>query len=167
MFKGIRYPFSPERVNLASEKARVLFSPITLFSECIRECNLCSWGDSTSQLAVTVWCKRTGEGTILLQPIVVARTRLQVDIFLEPSQNSFRSSLLPEHKRSWNLLPRNCLCSSLASELCQVTDSISVFPHSCKWTRIKKEIQLCKIWSIHGGDYDEWRLLGCYAVWLL
>jgi hypothetical protein len=26
---------------------------------------------------------------------------------------------------------------------------------------------LCKIWGFHGGDYEEWRLLGCYAVWLL
>jgi hypothetical protein len=25
----------------------------------------------------------------------------------------------------------------------------------------------CKIWSFHGGDYDERCLLGCYAVWLL
>jgi hypothetical protein len=24
-----------------------------------------------------------------------------------------------------------------------------------------------KIWGFHGGDYEEWRLLGCYAVWLL
>jgi hypothetical protein len=26
---------------------------------------------------------------------------------------------------------------------------------------------LCKIWGFHDGDYEEWRLLGCYAVWLL
>jgi hypothetical protein len=25
----------------------------------------------------------------------------------------------------------------------------------------------CKIWGFHGGDYEEWCLLGCYAVWLL
>jgi hypothetical protein len=25
----------------------------------------------------------------------------------------------------------------------------------------------CKIWGFHGSDYEEWRLLGCYAVWLL
>jgi hypothetical protein len=25
----------------------------------------------------------------------------------------------------------------------------------------------CKIWGIHGSDYEEWRLLGCYAVCLL
>jgi hypothetical protein len=24
-----------------------------------------------------------------------------------------------------------------------------------------------KMWSFHGGDYEEWRLLGSYAVWLL
>jgi hypothetical protein len=26
---------------------------------------------------------------------------------------------------------------------------------------------LCKIWGFHSGDYEEWHLLGCYAVWLL
>jgi hypothetical protein len=32
-----------------------------------------------------------------------------------------------------------------------------------------KEIKykLCKILGFHGGDYEEWCLLGCYAVWLL
>jgi hypothetical protein len=24
---------------------------------------------------------------------------------------------------------------------------------------------LCKIWGFHGGDYEEWRLMGRYAVW--
>jgi hypothetical protein len=24
-----------------------------------------------------------------------------------------------------------------------------------------------KTWGFHGGDYEEWRLLGCYGVWLL
>jgi hypothetical protein len=24
-----------------------------------------------------------------------------------------------------------------------------------------------KTWGFHSGDYEEWRLLGCYAVWLL
>jgi hypothetical protein len=24
----------------------------------------------------------------------------------------------------------------------------------------------CKIWGFHDGDCEEWRLLGCYAVWL-
>jgi hypothetical protein len=24
-----------------------------------------------------------------------------------------------------------------------------------------------KIWGFQGGDYEEWCLLGCYAVWLL
>jgi hypothetical protein len=26
---------------------------------------------------------------------------------------------------------------------------------------------LSNIWVFHGGDYEEWCLLGCYAVWLL
>jgi hypothetical protein len=23
----------------------------------------------------------------------------------------------------------------------------------------------CQIWGFHGGDYEEWCLLGSYAVW--
>jgi hypothetical protein len=26
---------------------------------------------------------------------------------------------------------------------------------------------LCKILEFHGCDYEKWRLLGCYTVWLL
>jgi hypothetical protein len=29
------------------------------------------------------------------------------------------------------------------------------------------KLRSCKIWGFHGGDYEEWRLLGCYDVWLL
>jgi hypothetical protein len=29
------------------------------------------------------------------------------------------------------------------------------------------QLMLCKIWGFHGSDYEEWRLLECYAVWLL
>jgi hypothetical protein len=25
--------------------------------------------------------------------------------------------------------------------------------------------RLCTIWSFHGGDYEEWCLLGCYTVY--
>jgi hypothetical protein len=28
-------------------------------------------------------------------------------------------------------------------------------------------LMLCKIWSFHGGDYEEYRLLECDTVWLL
>jgi hypothetical protein len=28
-------------------------------------------------------------------------------------------------------------------------------------------LHLCKIRGSHGDDYEEWRLLGCYTVWLL
>jgi hypothetical protein len=29
------------------------------------------------------------------------------------------------------------------------------------------EMNTNKIWGFHGGDYEQWRLPGCYAVWLL
>jgi hypothetical protein len=27
-------------------------------------------------------------------------------------------------------------------------------------------LQICKICGFHGGDYEEWQLLGCYVVTL-
>jgi hypothetical protein len=41
--------------------------------------------------------------------------------------------------------------------------------HSTNQLRSVAERQCvsCKIWGFHGGDYEEWCLLGCYAVWLL
>jgi hypothetical protein len=26
---------------------------------------------------------------------------------------------------------------------------------------------ICKILGFHGSDYEEWRIVGCYAMWLL
>jgi hypothetical protein len=35
-------------------------------------------------------------------------------------------------------------------------------------TRSEKHLwSLVKIWDFHGSDYEEWHLLGCYAMWLL
>jgi hypothetical protein len=39
--------------------------------------------------------------------------------------------------------------------------------HSTSPTTELSQLMLYKIWRFHGGDYEEWRLLGCYAVWLL
>jgi hypothetical protein len=33
-----------------------------------------------------------------------------------------------------------------------------------EWLRNKQE-ESSNIWGFHSGDYKEWRLLGCYAVW--
>jgi hypothetical protein len=40
---------------------------------------------------------------------------------------------------------------------------------SCRDENYKKKVTilLCKIWGFHGGDYEEWRPVGCYAVWFL
>jgi hypothetical protein len=32
---------------------------------------------------------------------------------------------------------------------------------------ISEQFTICKIWGFHGGEYEEWRLLVCYAVRLL
>jgi hypothetical protein len=31
----------------------------------------------------------------------------------------------------------------------------------------QEKAKICKIWGLHGGDYEELCLLGCYAVWFL
>jgi hypothetical protein len=43
------------------------------------------------------------------------------------------------------------------------------FQHSPRWdfTETGNLIAPCKIWGLHGRDYKEWRVLECYAVWLL
>jgi hypothetical protein len=35
----------------------------------------------------------------------------------------------------------------------------------CSLHKILKKV--CKIGGFHCGDYVEWHLLGCYAMWLL
>jgi hypothetical protein len=42
-------------------------------------------------------------------------------------------------------------------------------PHRRHITAVREpnQLMLCKIRGFHGGDYEEFRLLGCYAVWLL
>jgi hypothetical protein len=30
--------------------------------------------------------------------------------------------------------------------------------------KLDRSDSVCKIWDFHGGDYEEYRLLGCYAV---
>jgi hypothetical protein len=38
---------------------------------------------------------------------------------------------------------------------------------SCRFQSVFHAVFLCNIRGFHGGDYEELRLLGCYAVWLL
>jgi hypothetical protein len=35
------------------------------------------------------------------------------------------------------------------------------------WLETVKQNKLCNIWGFHGSDYEERRLLGYYAMWLL
>jgi hypothetical protein len=36
-----------------------------------------------------------------------------------------------------------------------------------EYRRFGEHAVSCKVGGFHGGDYEEWCLLGCYAVWLL
>jgi hypothetical protein len=66
-------------------------------------------------------------------------------------------------KVSWFSTDYTALCSRLQNWL---------FPH-CFWylndhfVRNAKQMHCCKIWGFHGGDYDDYYLLGDDAVWLL
>jgi hypothetical protein len=64
-------------------------------------------------------------------------------------------------------------CSEKYESHCPCKELNSSCP-LCSWshkylpvTTELHQINLCKICGFHGGDYEEWRLLGCYAVWLL
>jgi hypothetical protein len=42
-----------------------------------------------------------------------------------------------------------------------------LFIRKDRWRLSEKGKRLYKILGFHGGDYEEWRLLGYYALWLL
>jgi hypothetical protein len=64
-----------------------------------------------------------------------------------------------------------CGCTGSETNLNSIVQSIpSPFQKNSIWKEIiaaNQKRELCKIWGFHGGDSEEWCLLGCYAVWLL
>jgi hypothetical protein len=36
--------------------------------------------------------------------------------------------------------------------------------HLAQGEKSRKQQNICQILGFHGGDHDEWRLLGCYSV---
>jgi hypothetical protein len=58
---------------------------------------------------------------------------------------------------------------------CSPWKRVPVFPNRYYWRSIAASLHLlisqtkgtCKVWGFHGGDHEDCRLLGCYAVWLL
>jgi hypothetical protein len=66
-----------------------------------------------------------------------------------------------------NILPQEYSYVWLSKEIVHVTAAvihkIYVFWFECR----ESENLFCKISGFHGGDYEELRLLGCYAVWFL
>jgi hypothetical protein len=63
-----------------------------------------------------------------------------------------------EHSLLWKA---EILCLTMAPLIKKMYFSFGL------WRMSSSGMLLCKIWGFHGGDYDEWCLLGCYAVWLL
>jgi hypothetical protein len=57
---------------------------------------------------------------------------------------------------------------AVARFMCLFRMSVSDVPHSyhssystCSVMLMLQVFQPCKIWGFHGGDYEQWRLLGC------
>jgi hypothetical protein len=46
-------------------------------------------------------------------------------------------------------------------------NGVNVWPSPISVLAGVAKLLFCKILGFHGGDYEEWCLLGCYAVWLL
>jgi hypothetical protein len=64
------------------------------------------------------------------------------------------------------------LSTVLASACTQTAYYWTSWRNPTTWGDFEGNIQMiylpyCKIWGFHGGDYEEWCRLGCYAVWLL
>jgi hypothetical protein len=55
----------------------------------------------------------------------------------------------------------------VTSEVVQQQQSVHKNP-AIFWQTLKsKQTEFCKNWGFHGSDYEEYSLLGCYAIWLL
>jgi hypothetical protein len=62
--------------------------------------------------------------------------------------------------------------SSLSGVFYELDSHVKLLQHNYYNKQLKmKEVEKgetdFKIWGFHGGDYEEWRLLECYAVWFL
>jgi hypothetical protein len=49
----------------------------------------------------------------------------------------------------------------MQTKLPYVTESGKIHNYRCENL---KSYKMGKIWGFHVGDYEEWRLLGCYAM---
>jgi hypothetical protein len=58
---------------------------------------------------------------------------------------------------SSSLLPETSEVQNLQLKLDKLESSCVLFERN----------NVCEIRGFRGGNYEEWRLLGCYAVWLL
>jgi hypothetical protein len=82
------------------------------------------------------------------------------------SSGNYYQMFLSDERRSPTFTtssPESCLCSMYET----AEPWISLTDASILTAGIRMEWQLCKIWGFHGGNHEEWCLLGCYAVWLL
>jgi hypothetical protein len=48
-----------------------------------------------------------------------------------------------------------------------ISGSSNLIPSRENDSGIQRIRQTTEVWGFHGGDYEERRLLGCYAAWIL
>jgi hypothetical protein len=81
--------------------------------------------------------------------------------------NVIKNSRHPLQERQRTEKKRVALERQNLIKLAQVQDSTTIktivtfYPINMRQTVLH-----CKISGFHGSDYEEWHLLGCYAVWL-
>jgi hypothetical protein len=71
----------------------------------------------------------------------------------------------------WTDVSENLPCPSINYLIAEDGDhrfsETSVQANATRYKVQQEDIFIWKIWVFHGGDNEEWCLLGCYAVWLL
>jgi hypothetical protein len=65
-----------------------------------------------------------------------------------------------------NVDPSSLLLFTLIMEA-MLSSETSVLTRATRRHIPEDGILQCKFWGFRGGDYEEWRLLECYGVWLL
>jgi hypothetical protein len=127
----------------------------------IAACNKSSsWSDECRKLSYNIRAMQTKLGFSQLRPLTLS---LSLSLLL----------LLCEDVRVGYPTPNNFF-TALPFLSCHVSFTLLLFDIKATTATIiiiiiiiQLNSYLFKNWGFHGGDYEEWRLLGCYVVWLL